>query len=234
MAVNGITPLSPSDRAGGDAGSAAEERSAKRARTSAGPPAEQVNLTKFLTELKQELNADEDGTRILQLLKLLALHESEWKQCVRFDSDNYTRILVRLCHGGDAAESDTESAAQLALEPSFSVVLICWNGGQASPIHDHGSNTRSWAKVLDGTLEMRRYSPSSRARSANPAVMDEKHYRQGECLMETEYTGLHKLGNASGTASAVSLHVYSPPCAQQPSPDNARAQSLLLTLSRCF
>ena len=65
-------------------------------------------------ELKQELNADEDGTRILQLLKLLALHESEWKQCVRFDSDNYTRILVRLYHGGDAAESDTESAAQLA------------------------------------------------------------------------------------------------------------------------
>ena len=116
--------------------------------------------------------------------------------CVSTATTTRAYWYVSSYHDGDAAESNTESAVQLALEPSFSVVRICWNGGQASTIHDHGSNTRSWAKVLDGTLEMRRYSPSSRARSANPAVMDEKHYRQGECLMETEYTGLHKLGNA--------------------------------------
>ena len=30
--------------------------------------------------------------------------------------------------------------------------------------------------------------------------------------METEYTGLYKLGNTSETGRAVSLHVYSPPC----------------------
>ena len=202
MAVNGLTPpenTSPENTSPDGKGAEGDERSAKRARMSIAnfaPPSEQVNLAKFLTELKPELGEDKDGTRVLQLLKRLALHESEWKQCVRFDSDSYTRTLV-------------------ALEPSFSVVLICWNGGQGTPIHDHGSGTRSWAKVLEGTMEMRRYKRGGGGgrglKSKQPAVMDEKHYTQGECLMETEYTGLHKVGNDSESAPAVSLHVYSPP-----------------------
>ena len=72
-------------------------------------------------------------------------------------------------------------------------------------------------------MEMRRYerrgtgggSGGSLGRprsSKQPSVMDDKQFKQGECLMETEYTGLHKLGNKSETARAVSLHVYSPPC----------------------
>ena len=102
---------------------------------------------------------------------------------------------------------------QVALEQSFSVVLICWNGGQSSPIHDHGSGTRSWAKVLRGVMEMRKYRLNSySAGPSNPHVADEKQYKQGECLMESEYTGLHKFGNASAVEPAVSLHVYSPPC----------------------
>jgi predicted metal-dependent enzyme (double-stranded beta helix superfamily) len=208
MAVNGVTP---SEGGGASATSnEGDDRSAKRVRLSVEPPSEQVNLAKFLMELKPQLSEDQDGQRVLQLLKRLALHESEWRQCVVFDSDNYTRTLV-------------------ALEPSFSVVLICWNGGQGSPIHDHGKGTRSWAKVLEGTMEMRRYERNgggggggggrgsggggrSRPSGKQPAVMDEKQFQQGECLMETEYTGLHKLGNKSDTARAVSLHVYSPPC----------------------
>ena len=99
------------------------------------------------------------------------------------------------------------------------MVLICWNGGQSSPIHDHGSGTRSWAKVLSGAIEMRKYRLNSySARPSNPCVTDEKRYQQGDCLMESEYTGLHKIGNASATEPAVSLHVYSPPCKLPPSP----------------
>lgn len=202
MAVNGLAPPAAGASAMEDGG---DDRGAKRMRLSAEPPSEQVNLARFLKELQAQLSEDQDGQRVLQLLKRLALHESEWRQCVRFDSDTYTRIL-------------------LALEPSFSVVLICWNAGQGSPIHDHGHGTRSWAKVLEGTMEMKRYERRGtvgasrgglgRSRSSKqPAVMDEKQFKHGECLMETEYTGLHKLGNTSETARAVSLHVYSPPCA---------------------
>jgi|EP01049_Picozoa_sp_SAG25_P000380 hypothetical protein len=82
-----------------------------------------------------------------------------------------------------------------------------------SPIHDHGRGTRSWAKVLSGTLEMRKYRLNSyNAQSANPSAFEVKRFQQGECLMECEYTGLHKLGNASTEQPAVSLHIYSPPC----------------------
>lgn len=201
MAVNGLAPpeAGASTTEDGD-----DDPCAKRMRLSVEPPLEQVNLAKFLAELKDQLSEDQDGQQVLQLLKRLTLHDSEWSQFVRFDSDTYTRTL-------------------LALEPSFSVVLICWNAGQGSPIHDHGNGTRSWAKVLEGTMEMKRYERSGtvggrgglgRSRSSKqPAVMDEKQFKHGECLMETEYTGLHKLGNKSETGRAVSLHVYSPPCA---------------------
>lgn len=101
----------------------------------------------------------------------------------------------------------------MALEQRFSVVLICWNGGQCSPIHDHGSGTRSWAKVLCGTIDMRKYRLNTYSGCFSTSEeVDVKQFKEGDCLMESEYTGMHKLGNASLVDAAVSLHVYSPPC----------------------
>ena len=41
--------------------------------------------------------------------------------------------------------------------------------------------------------------------------VDTKVFSTGQCLSESEYTGLHKVGNASDTQPAVSFHIYSPP-----------------------
>ena len=36
------------------------------------------------------------------------------------------------------------------LSERFSVVVCCWNGGQASPPHTHGGACASWTRVLHG------------------------------------------------------------------------------------
>ena len=68
--------------------------------------------------------AAEAADGVLSLLDNLVLKPAAWESYVHLSPENYTRTLV-------------------ALEQSFSVVLICWNAGQASPIHDHGAGKRT-------------------------------------------------------------------------------------------
>jgi cysteine dioxygenase len=187
----------------------ADERSgppSKRLRTHA-DATDGVTVAEFLTQLKQTKKDGDDD--VLCLLNQLVLQPKAWRRYVQLSQDNYTRTLV-------------------ALEQAFSVVIICWNNGQSSPIHDHGPGTRSWAKVLSGALEMRTYAsargtagrapagvgalPGFRPRAqASSDVIDTKLFQTGQCLSESEYSGLHKMGNASTKEPAISLHVYSPP-----------------------
>jgi predicted metal-dependent enzyme (double-stranded beta helix superfamily) len=99
--------------------------------------------------------------------------------------------------------------------------LLCWPAGLASPIHDH-AEASCWMKILAGTMLETRYQfPGDDV--ARDADLDAAH-RNGQ-LHETKRTelrpeavayiddslGIHRMGNASTLAPAVSLHIYSPP-----------------------
>ncbi|RHY26392.1 hypothetical protein DYB32_007661 [Aphanomyces invadans] len=84
-------------------------------------------------------------------------------------------------------------------------MLLCWNRGKYSPIHDHPSDG-CWVRHIQGTLNEVRY------------------WNDGEKLVETSNTlitsgvsymddslGLHKIGNPSTDVDAITLHLYSPP-----------------------
>ena len=77
--------------------------------------------------MKERLHFDHsirgtDADPVNQLFGRLDLTKEEWKRYAFFDtSKNYTRNLI-------ATDDET-----------FTLLLLCWNAGKESPIHDHVS-----------------------------------------------------------------------------------------------
>eukprot|EP00510_Aplanochytrium_minuta_P001614 CAMPEP_0184021730 /NCGR_PEP_ID=MMETSP0954-20121128/10117_1 /TAXON_ID=627963 /ORGANISM="Aplanochytrium sp, Strain PBS07" /LENGTH=889 /DNA_ID=CAMNT_0026303835 /DNA_START=175 /DNA_END=2844 /DNA_ORIENTATION=+ len=128
-----------------------------------------------------------------ELLSRLYLKEREWKEFVHFDTYRYQRSLV-------------------AFNSQFSLILMTWNTGQTTPIHDHGDQPGGcWVKVLSGKLCLRTYSGDKN----DPTLKSEYEFKEGDMVRGEEdevdlFSGLHLLGN-QGDTPAVSLHLFSPP-----------------------
>eukprot|EP00747_Dinoflagellata_sp_TGD_P223785 gnl/TRDRNA2_/TRDRNA2_95541_c0_seq1.p1 gnl/TRDRNA2_/TRDRNA2_95541_c0~~gnl/TRDRNA2_/TRDRNA2_95541_c0_seq1.p1 ORF type:complete len:536 (-),score=65.90 gnl/TRDRNA2_/TRDRNA2_95541_c0_seq1:380-1963(-) len=175
----------------------ASEPAAKRPRTEIIPQpsnalcghGDALNLSQLQAELKRSVRADGTIEQATELLSRLVFAESEWCEFVHFEPFRYTRSLV-------------------ALDSSFSLMVLCWNKGHATPLHSHPHGIRSWAKVLRGSLALKRFADAT---ASDEALLSEHRFQEGECLDESEYGGLHIVSNPSSTTTTVSLHLYSPP-----------------------
>jgi len=120
---------------------------------------------------------------------------NEWKRFEFWDEKvNYTRNLI-------ATDNKT-----------FTLMLLCWNPGKFSPVHDH-SGSECFMRIVDGVLQEHRYAwPSDKQKNENaPLQMTCKTPMPAGCVaFINDSIGLHRVANES-TAGAVSLHCYMPP-----------------------
>mmetsp|Transcript_4970 Transcript_4970/g.11703 ORF Transcript_4970/g.11703 Transcript_4970/m.11703 type:complete len:442 (+) Transcript_4970:1067-2392(+) len=100
------------------------------------------------------------------------------------------------------------------LDGAYSLMVLCWCPGQATPPHSHGLGRRSWVKVLQGTLTLERLADGldrldglDKLLRSPPQVLE----ATAGVTMEDERLGRHRLVNASLDQLAVSVHLYSPP-----------------------
>jgi hypothetical protein len=91
----------------------------------------------------------------------------------------------------------------ILLWDDWEVMLIAWESGQITPIHDHRGVMGGMA-VISGTLAEERFSTLHRI----PELYDNRQRPQGD-LSDIGPTVLHRLMPTS--ARAISLHVYRPP-----------------------
>ncbi len=103
---------------------------------------------------------------------------------VRFDSTQYVRHPVLFWE-------------------DWEIMMIGWESGQKTPIHDHRGVLGGMA-VLSGSLVEERFTTPSLV----PELTDSRRRPSGD-LSETGPTVLHRLIPQSGRA--ISLHVYRPP-----------------------
>jgi cysteine dioxygenase len=108
---------------------------------------------------------------------------------VHFDRSHYTRNLIHRTDG-------------------FELLAICWNIGQAAPIHDH-EDQRCWARVEQGTLRFTNYHLVSehplQLTQASPAITGGPGHLDA-------LAGIHRVANdRSFGQPAVSLHLYARP-----------------------
>jgi cysteine dioxygenase len=113
-------------------------------------------------------------------------------------------IMQHLDEGIAAAEfADTHYCRQLIHRiRDFDVVLIGWMPSQKSPIHNHPSNG-CLVYPIKGHLKEERFCEELHpTESAIITVGQYSYVDDGICV--------HRLGNASESETAISLHIYSP------------------------
>jgi len=87
----------------------------------------------------------------------------------------------------------------------FEIILLCWNPGHSTPIHDHGGQ-RCWVYQLLGEIEEIRFKlTDNEPEETYRHVLKEKGLSYIDDKM-----GCHILSNNSGEKS-MSIHIYASP-----------------------
>lgn len=133
-----------------------------------------------------------DGRGIARLLTAYAREHRDWEAFALFDASRYTRNRV-------------------ALTERFELLLLCWEEGQESPIHNHESQD-CWMAVLDGRLEELRYAMPPAGHRGPLHARESQVFEAGRVAFIRDEMGLHLVRPVGGRA--VSLHLYAAPYAE--------------------
>ena len=88
----------------------------------------------------------------------------------------------------------------------FNIMVLVWNSGKESPIHDHPCNG-CWVRVLENSVQEVVYE---KIEDGSLEVQTDTLYISGGVTWMHDIKGFHKIGNPNEDV-AVTLHVYSPP-----------------------
>jgi len=140
--------------------------------------------------------ADQRGSKddpVTQLFSRLDLDQPELKQCALTEPNkNYTRNLV-------ATDDET-----------YTLLLLCWNPGKQSPIHDHPCDGCR-VRVCKGKVKETRYEMNKEKNTLEVSSVDLYEEDNKEVSFIDDYMGYHKVENPSANVPAVTLHLYTPP-----------------------
>jgi len=140
--------------------------------------------------LLREFERDPRGARIARLLAEYATKHEDWRRFALFDPDVYTRNLI-------------------ARNEHFEMILLCWNVGQQSPIHNHAGQN-CWMSVLEGDIEEILFSLPADGRPGPPKEIRSRIHVPGRVGFINDEIALHRVRPVAGRRG-ISLHLYSKP-----------------------
>ncbi len=88
----------------------------------------------------------------------------------------------------------------------FELILLCWQPGQITPIHDHGGQ-ECWVKVIQGSFKENIYTLDH---SGELILKESTIASVNDCTYMDDHIGYHSLENVS-KGKSMSLHLYSKP-----------------------
>ncbi|KAJ5591071.1 Cysteine dioxygenase [Penicillium hetheringtonii] len=108
----------------------------------------------------------------------------------------------------DTSKNYTRNAIE-NINHKANILLLVWNPGKGSPIHDH-ANAHCIMKVLAGQLHETVYhSPDSNSGEEKPLeIKSSNTFGMNEVTYISDDIGLHRVHNPSDKHVAVSLHHY--------------------------
>lgn len=140
-------------------------------------------------ELEKVATKDLKLTQLQDWVARLDLRDLAIEDYICFRCENYQRqILYR--------DSNCE------------IIVVCWQPGQSSPIHDHG-DCLNVTRVYRGTLTSRTYILNNKF---FPLLEEEKDLQANE-LVGVDYAQIHQLANTSNQ-NLITLNVYVKPLQQ--------------------
>ncbi|XP_067941625.1 cysteine dioxygenase type 1-like [Watersipora subatra] len=151
-----------------------------------------ADFDELVERLHEVFESDEvDIDYVKELMTSYKSNPDEWIRYAQFDKYRYTRNLV---------DEGNEK---------FNLIVLCWNEGQGSSIHDH-ANAHCFMKVLEGELQEVLFDwPSDEG--CELVEKGTTKLAKDECAYICDDIGIHRVENTSFTDKAVSLHLYCPP-----------------------
>ncbi|KAH8705217.1 RmlC-like cupin domain-containing protein [Talaromyces proteolyticus] len=165
-------------------------------------PRDHYSLHDLVKDIKAYLGSDSginsstiDEAYLQGLLRKYMSNPNDWFRYFYNDySKNYTRNTIE------------------NINHKANILLLVWNPGKGSPIHDH-ANAHCIMKVLAGELtETVYHSPEESSGKEKPLVVkSETRHGINDVTYISDDIGLHRVHNPSTNQIAVSLHLYTPP-----------------------
>jgi cysteine dioxygenase len=135
-----------------------------------------------------ELKRGKDLDRMTRIFESLRFNPKEFQRYAHWTAGKYTRNLV-------------------GYNASFTLLMLCWDRGQESPIHDH-AGSHCFMKILEGELHEVRYEEKESGKLALKSITQ---MQEEEVAYIDDHQGVHKMVNPSLDRGAISLHIYIPP-----------------------
>ncbi|KAJ5561215.1 hypothetical protein N7535_009412 [Penicillium sp. DV-2018c] len=166
----------------------------------------QYSLDNLVQDIKSYLGTsggistkDVDNEYLISLAQKYVSDPNDWARYFYNDtSKNYTR---------NAIENINHKA---------NILLLVWNPGKGSPIHDH-ANAHCIMKILAGTLQETVYRIPGKGDehdhdgSGPLEIKSDTRHSMNDVAYISDDIGLHRVWNPSSDQIAVSLHLYTPP-----------------------
>lgn len=127
-----------------------------------------------------------DANNFRELIASLKLSHADFQHYSHFNPDHYTRNVI-------------------VKSEQVEMLLICWEARQISPIHNHGFS-QCFVHCLEGSVTENSYL----YKNNDIQFAATKIVVSGESTFIDNSDIYHEFGNASTSARAVTLHLYSP------------------------
>ncbi len=140
-------------------------------------------------DLTAEFQREARGPKAAAILAAYAAQHDDWRAYAHLAPGAYTRNLV-------------------ARNEWYELLVLCWDRGQTSPIHNHAGQN-CWMAVLEGRIEEIQFHPP--AGGAGPlATGSTRTLEPGRVAFINDDIALHLVRPAAGQ-KGISLHLYSRP-----------------------
>ncbi|KAL6914860.1 hypothetical protein FSST1_012620 [Fusarium sambucinum] len=158
-------------------------------------------LNNFIDDVKIHLGEsggigceDVDEDYIISLAKKYISNPNDWARYYHnCPGKNYTRNAI------------------ININKKANILLLVWNPGKGSPIHDH-ANAHCIMKVLAGELTETVYDMPETGHENQPlSIKSDTTHQADQVTYISDTIGLHRVHNPHPTNVAVSLHIYTPP-----------------------
>lgn len=145
-------------------------------------PIECSSLNQLVTDLSEGDRATFDD-----IIRSMKVPVSTFRNYCSWSSKSYTRNCI----------VNTEK---------FELILLCWEKGQITPIHDHGGE-ECWVRIIEGDLKETVYeeNESGKLTATKTAIA-----KTGDVTYMIDFMGFHSLENIANERS-MSLHLYAKP-----------------------
>lgn len=144
------------------------------------------------------------GSHVLDVMSNTHIPRAEFERYYSWRDDKYARNVI--------SRNDT-----------YEVLLICWEKGQSSPIHDFNAQ-EAWIHPIEGVLREERFKIN---------VDDDRLERVSNVLLGTDefsymnQVGIHRYSNAY-SARSVSLNIYRKPVTEWRIYDEGKSDSTVM------